>query len=47
MREPTITLWDVIHPGRKWALKCNGTPKKGSTILAAINKHLKILTVKQ
>jgi hypothetical protein len=20
--------WDVIHPGRKWALKCNGSPKE-------------------
>ena len=39
--------WDVIHPGRKWALKCKGTPKKQSTILASINNHLKNLTVKQ
>lgn len=39
--------WDEIHPGRKWALKCKGAPKKKSIILEAINNHIKKLTVKQ
>jgi hypothetical protein len=39
--------WDEIHPGRKWALKCNGTPKKKRAIFESINSHLKKLTVKQ
>ena len=38
--------WDVIHPGRKWALKCNGVPRKQSAILADVKKHLESLTVK-
>ena len=32
--------WDVIHPGRQWALKCNGTPRSRSAIIADINSHL-------
>jgi hypothetical protein len=38
--------WDVIHPGRKWALKCNGLPRKQGAILADIKKHLESLTIK-
>ena len=32
--------WDVIHPGRKWADKCNGAHKAETTILAKIKTHL-------
>lgn len=39
--------WDVIHPGRQWALKCNGTPRKRAAILADISNHLNKLSVKQ
>lgn len=39
--------WDVIHPGRQWALKCNGTPRKRTAILADIINHLGNLSVKQ
>ncbi len=35
--------WDVIHPGRAWAEKCNGSHKSESTILASIESHLKRL----
>lgn len=23
-----ISDWDVLHPGRQWAIKCNGAPRK-------------------
>ena len=39
--------WDVLHPGRKWALKCNGNPRKRPAILEDINGHLNKLSVKQ
>ena len=32
--------WDVIHPGRAWAAKCNGHPKDRSKIVANISRHL-------
>jgi len=35
--------WDVIHPGRKWADKCNGVPKTKAVILAKIKTHLATL----
>jgi hypothetical protein len=35
--------WDVIHPGRKWAEKCNGVPKTEAVILAKIKQHLDAL----
>ncbi len=31
--------WDIIHPGRLWAERCNGTPKNESTILEKIDRH--------
>ena len=31
--------WDVIHPGRTWAERCNGTPKQRSVIVSAIERH--------
>jgi Eco29kI restriction endonuclease len=31
--------WDVIHPGRTWAARCNGTPKAESIIVANIERH--------
>jgi Eco29kI restriction endonuclease len=35
--------WDVIHEGRAWAKKCNGTAKEKSTIVAKVRLHLKSL----
>ena len=35
--------WDVIHPGRKWADKCNGVPNKKAAILRNIERHLATL----
>lgn len=35
--------WDVIHPGRKWAVKCNGVPKTKAVILTKIKNHLATL----
>jgi hypothetical protein len=32
--------WDVIHPGRIWAERCNGIPKAESGIIANIDRHL-------
>ena len=31
--------WDVIHPGRTWAERCNGLPKAESIILGNIDRH--------
>jgi hypothetical protein len=33
--------WDVIHPGRPWAERCNGTPKQESVIVSNIENHFK------
>lgn len=38
--------WDVIHPGREFALKCKGTPRPRRVILEEIEKHLNSLEVK-
>jgi hypothetical protein len=32
--------WDVVHPGRVWADRCNGKPKDKLTIQANIECHL-------
>jgi hypothetical protein len=32
--------WDVIHPGRKWADKCKGMPRKKNVILKDIDNHM-------
>jgi Eco29kI restriction endonuclease len=32
--------WDVIHPGRPWAERCNGFPKSESAIRTNIERHL-------
>ena len=32
--------WDVIHPGRTWAEKCQGTANDRETILERIKAHL-------
>jgi hypothetical protein len=37
--------WDVVHPGRSWALKCKGIPRKRPAILADIANHLNTLSV--
>ena len=31
--------WDVIHPGRIWAGRCNGIPKAESVIIANLDRH--------
>jgi hypothetical protein len=33
--------WDVIHPGRAWAEKCNGAHAEESAILSRIKDHFK------
>jgi hypothetical protein len=33
--------WDVIHPGRAWAERCNGVCKDENIIFANIERHLK------
>ena len=38
--------WDVIHPGREFALKCNGTPRARKLILQDIENHLLSLEAK-
>jgi Eco29kI restriction endonuclease len=32
--------WDVIHPGRPWAERCNGVHKSETIITATIERHL-------
>jgi hypothetical protein len=36
----------VIHPGRPWAVRCKGTPRKRTAIAADIKSHLDNLSVK-
>jgi hypothetical protein len=45
--EQAVSDWDVLHPGRQWAIKCKGTPRKRTAILADINAHLSKLSVTQ
>lgn len=33
--------WDIIHPGRKWVVKCKGVPNAEKDILSKIKNHLK------
>ena len=33
--------WDVLHPGRAWATKCNGIHKERSVILSEIEQYFK------
>lgn len=35
--------WDVLHPGRPWADKCQGRPKSAKEIAERIAAHLKTL----
>jgi hypothetical protein len=39
--------WDVIHPGRAWAEKCNGIHAEKSDILSIIKTHLKNIEPKK
>jgi hypothetical protein len=32
--------WDVIHPGREWADKCQGIPNDRAKIIDAIDRHV-------
>ena len=32
--------WDVVHAGRPWAAKCQGTPKNIKAVNANIAQHL-------
>jgi len=38
--------WDVIHPGRAWAEKCNGAHAEKSAILSRIKSHFKNIVPK-
>ena len=35
--------WDVVHPGRSWAVKCLGIPKEIKIVKANITRHLESL----
>jgi hypothetical protein len=35
--------WDVIHPGRLWAAKCNGIHAEEGVILSGIKSHFKCI----
>jgi hypothetical protein len=35
--------WDVCHPGRGWAEKCNGTAKPKDILLASIEKFMDLI----
>lgn len=35
--------WDVIHPGRPWAIKCKGVAAQAAEITARISSHLSTL----
>jgi hypothetical protein len=35
--------WDVIHPGRKWVVRCKGVHKTKAAILTKIKNHLAVL----
>jgi Eco29kI restriction endonuclease len=37
--EQASSDWDVLHPGRVWAERCNGIPKDKGLILANIDQH--------
>ena len=39
--------WDVIHPGRAWAEKCNGAHAEKSAILTKMKNHFKNIGRKQ
>jgi hypothetical protein len=41
--EQARSNWDVIHPGRKWADKCNGVHKTKAVILTQVKNHLATL----
>lgn len=43
--EQAISDWDVLHPGRAWASKCKGTPRKRAAICKDIDRHLSRLSV--
>jgi len=39
--------WDVIHPGREWAVKCKGIPREKSEILNKIEQYFSTLKGKE
>lgn len=41
--EQAKSSWDVLHPGRVWAEKCNGVAVNGLAVLANIERHFKFL----
>lgn len=44
--EQARSAWDVIHKGREWAMKCNGTPREVADIIKAVESHWKHLSKK-
>ena len=37
------SFWDIIHPGRRWALKCAENPKNPEKILMELDDLIKII----
>jgi len=33
--------WDVLHPGREWAIKCKERPETAAQIIADVGEHLR------
>jgi Eco29kI restriction endonuclease len=41
--EQAKSEWDVLHPGRAWALKCKGVSKSRAQVAAKVRKHFELL----
>jgi hypothetical protein len=41
--EQERSSWDVLHPGRSWAMKCSESRKSETTLLNSIQRHLSAL----
>lgn len=37
------SAWDVLHPGRKWVVKCQGEPVPVETVITNVKGHLRKL----
>ena len=45
--EGMVPRWDVLHPGRKWALKCKPRPEAEKDIQRDVATHLRALNLPQ
>jgi hypothetical protein len=34
--------WDVLHPGRAWAVKCQARPETSEQIIIDVERYLKV-----